>query len=69
MRGEPRHRAADHGRPRVTEAPIGLAGDTATGASKEVTLETGLKIHVPLFINEGDVLRIDTRDGKYLTRV
>ena len=54
---------------RVVEAPIGLAGDTATGASKEVTLETGLKIHVPLFINEGDVLRIDTRDGKYLTRV
>ena len=53
----------------VTEAPIGLAGDTATGATKEVTLETGLRIHVPLFVSEGDVLRIDTRDGKYLTRV
>jgi elongation factor P len=54
---------------RVVDAPIGLAGDTATGATKEVTLETGLKIHVPLFVIEGDVLRIDTRDGRYVTRV
>jgi elongation factor P len=54
---------------RVTEAPPGFAGDTATGATKEVTLETGLKLYVPLFIQEGDVLRIDTRDGRYLTRV
>jgi elongation factor P len=54
---------------RVVEAPIGLAGDTATGATKEVTLESGLRIQVPLFISEGDVLRIDTRDGRYLTRV
>jgi len=54
---------------RVIEAPIGFAGDTATGANKEVTLETGLKLHVPLFISEGDVIRIDTRDGRYLTRV
>lgn len=54
---------------RVTEAPIGFAGDTATGATKEVTLETGLKLQVPLFINEGDILRIDTRDGRYVTRV
>ena len=53
----------------VVEAPPGFAGDTATGASKEVTLETGLKLNVPLFINEGDVLRIDTRTGEYLTRV
>jgi elongation factor P len=53
----------------VVEAPPGFAGDTATGATKEVTLETGLKIQVPLFINEGDVLRIDTRDGRYVTRV
>lgn len=54
---------------KVIEAPPGFAGDTATGASKEVTLETGLKLTVPLFINEGDVLRIDTRTGEYLTRV
>lgn len=53
---------------RVVEAPPGFAGDTATGATKEVTLETGLKIQVPLFIEEGDVLRIDTRDGRYITR-
>ena len=53
----------------VTEAPPGFAGDTASGATKEVTLETGFKLQVPLFINEGDVLRIDTRDGRYVTRV
>jgi elongation factor P len=54
---------------RVIEAPIGFAGDTATGATKEVTLETGMKLQVPLFVEEGNVLRIDTRDGRYLTRV
>jgi elongation factor P len=53
---------------RVTEAPPGFAGDTASGATKEVTLETGFKLQVPLFIEEGDVLRIDTRDGRYVTR-
>lgn len=53
----------------VVEAPPGFAGDTATGATKEVTLESGLKIQVPLFIEEGNVLRIDTRDGRYVTRV
>jgi len=53
---------------RVVEAPPGFAGDTATGATKDVTLETGLKLQVPLFIQEGDVLRIDTRDGRYVTR-
>ncbi len=53
----------------VIEAPPGFAGDTATGATKEVTLETGFKLQVPLFINEGDLLRIDTRDGRYVTRV
>jgi elongation factor P len=54
---------------RVTDAPPGFAGDTASGATKEVTLETGFKLQVPLFINEGDTLRIDTRDGRYVTRV
>jgi elongation factor P len=52
----------------VVEAPPGFAGDTAQGATKEVTLETGLKINVPLFIEQGDVLRVDTRDGRYVTR-
>jgi len=54
---------------RVIESPRGFAGDTASSPSKEVSLETGLKIQVPLFVDEGDVLRIDTRDGRYLTRV
>lgn len=53
----------------VVEAPPGFAGDTAQGATKEVTLETGLRLQVPLFVNQGDVLRIDTRDGRYVTRV
>jgi elongation factor P len=53
----------------VVEAEPGYAGDTATGATKEVTLETGLKLQVPLFVNEGDTLRVDTRTGEYLTRV
>jgi elongation factor P len=53
----------------VVEAPPGYAGDTAQGATKEVTLETGYKVQVPLFVEEGDVLRIDTRDGRYVTRV
>jgi elongation factor P len=54
---------------RVIEAPPGFAGDTATGATKEVVLETGMSIAVPLFIDEGDILRIDTRDGRYVTRM
>ncbi len=53
----------------VTEAPLAIAGDTATGATKTVTTETGLKVTVPLFVNEGDVIRVDTRTGEYLTRV
>ena len=53
----------------VEDAPPGYAGDTATGATKQVTLETGMKLDVPLFINTGDVVRVDTRTGEYLTRV
>ncbi|NIV39507.1 MAG: elongation factor P [Anaerolineae bacterium] len=53
----------------VSEAPPGFAGDTAQGATKEVTLETGLVLQVPLFIQEGDILRIDTRTARYVTRV
>ena len=52
----------------VTETEPGFKGDTATGASKPATLETGAQIKVPLFINIGDVLKIDTRTGEYLSR-
>jgi len=54
---------------KVKKAPPGMKGDTAQGATKTVTLETGKNIDVPLFVNEGDCVKIDTRDGKYLERV
>lgn len=54
---------------KVTEAPPAVKGDTATGATKQVTLETGAIINAPLFINEGDVLRINTETGQYVERV
>lgn len=53
----------------VTDTEPGFAGDTATGARKPATLETGLVVQVPLFVNTGDVVRIDTRTGEYVTRV
>ncbi len=53
----------------VVESEMAVAGDTATGVSKSVTCETGLKVNVPLFINVGDAIRVDTRTGAYLTRV
>lgn len=53
---------------KVVETEPGIKGNTATGATKNAKLETGLNVQVPLFINEGDVLSIDTRDGKYLSR-
>jgi elongation factor P len=53
----------------VTTTEPGFAGDTATGARKPATTETGLVVQVPLFVNEGDVIRIDTRTGEYQTRV
>ncbi len=52
----------------VADTEPGFKGDTATGASKPATLETGAQIKVPLFINIGDVLKIDTRTGEYLER-
>ena len=54
---------------KVIEAPPGFAGDTATGATKQVTLETGLKVTAPLFVEEGDIVRVDTRTGEYLSRL
>jgi elongation factor P len=53
----------------VTQTDPGLRGDTATGGSKPATLETGAVVDVPLFINEGDVIRVDTRSGHYVQRV
>ena len=53
----------------VTKTDPGLRGDTASGGSKPATMETGAVVNVPLFVNEGDVIRVDTRSGKYLERV
>ncbi len=53
----------------VTEAEPSVAGNTATNATKNVKLETGISIQVPMFVNEGDVIRIDTRSGEYMERV
>jgi elongation factor P len=54
---------------RITHSEPGVKGDTATNATKPATLETGVEIRVPLFINEGDLIQVDTRDGSYLQRV
>lgn len=53
----------------VTETEPGFKGDTANAGNKPATMETGIIVQVPLFINEGDVLKIDTRNGEYLERV
>lgn len=52
----------------ITQTDPGFAGNTATNATKPATLETGAEIRVPLFINEGDKIRIDTRTGEYMER-
>lgn len=54
---------------KVIETQPGIRGDTATGGSKPAKMQTGLMVTVPLHINEGDILRIDTRDGQYQDRV
>jgi elongation factor P len=53
----------------VTETEPGFKGDTVQGGTKAATLETGAIVQVPMFINNGDVLKIDTRDARYITRV
>ena len=53
---------------KVVETPPGVKGDTATGASKPATLETGAIVNVPLFIGEGEIIKVDTRTGQYLER-
>lgn len=52
----------------ITQTDPGLRGDTAQGGSKPATLETGAVVTVPLFVNEGEVIRVDTRTGQYLER-
>ena len=54
---------------KVEESELAVKGDTATGANKIVTTQTGLKVQVPLFVKAGDTIRVDTRTGNYLTRV
>lgn len=54
---------------KITYTEPGFRGDTATGGGKPATLETGLQIQVPFFVNEGDVIKVDTRNGSYLERV
>ena len=53
----------------VTQADIAVRGDTATGVTKKVTTETGLQVSVPNFIEAGDIIRVDTRNGAYITRI
>jgi len=53
----------------VTRTEPGFKGDTATGGNKPAVLETGLTINVPLFVNAGDKIRVDTRDSSYIERV
>ncbi|MCJ7549094.1 MAG: elongation factor P [Anaerolineae bacterium] len=52
----------------VVDAEMAVVGDTATGATKTIVCETGLEVQVPMFVNVGDVIRVDTTKGKYLTR-
>lgn len=54
---------------KVVEAPPGNKGDTATGGTKPVVVETGATVNAPMFINEGDEIKVDTRSGAYLERV
>jgi elongation factor P len=54
---------------RITSTVPGVKGDTATGAQKPATVETGATVNVPLFINEGDMIKVDTRTGHYVERV
>ena len=53
---------------KIASTVPGVKGDTAQGGNKPAVLETGLKVNVPLFVNEGDTIKVDTRDGKYMER-
>ena len=52
----------------VTDAPEGVRGDSANNVMKAATIETGISVHVPLFIKTGEKIKIDTRTGKYMER-
>jgi elongation factor P len=54
---------------RIEQTEPGFRGDTATGGTKPATLETGLVVNVPLFVNSGETIRVDTRTGSYIERV
>ena len=54
---------------RVVQSDPSVKGNTATNATKEAVLETGAKIQVPMFVNEGELIRVDTRTGEYMERV
>jgi elongation factor P len=54
---------------KVTWAEMAVAGDTANNPTKEIELETGYRMQVPMFVQEGDMIRVDTRSGEYVTRV
>ena len=53
----------------ITDTEPGFKGDTATGATKPAVVETGATVYVPLFVEQGDKIKIDTRTGEYLSRV
>jgi len=53
----------------VVESEAAVIGDTATGATKQIVCETGLEVQVPMFVNVGDTIRVDTNEGNYITRV
>jgi len=53
---------------KITECEPGIKGDTATGATKPATLESGATVYVPLFVNEGESIKVDTRNGQYVER-
>ena len=54
---------------KITHSEPGIKGNTATNATKPATLESGVEVRVPLFVNEGETIQVDTRDGSYLGRV
>lgn len=54
---------------RITETDPGIRGDTASGGGKPATLETGAVVRVPLFVEQGELIKVDTRTGEYVSRV
>ena len=68
-KGRRRHRLPSFIEFTITQCDPGVKGDTAQGATKPATLETGAVVHVPLFVKEGDRIRVDTRTSEYVERV